>query len=71
LLVLVHREDKEPEFGPARGQLPRSLQSRHARHRDIEDREVDVLVERALHRRGAVGGVGDDAEVRFCIEQLA
>ena len=36
----------------------------------VEDREIDVLLHRALHRRGAVGHLGDDAEVGLGVEQI-
>ena len=46
LLVVVHREDQDAQLGRAAVKLARRLQPGHARHRDVEDREVDVVGQR-------------------------
>ena len=48
LLVVVHREHQHAHLGLAVRDLARRLQPGLARHRDVEDREVDVLGERVL-----------------------
>ena len=49
--------------GLRRRELPRRLDAGHPRHAHVEDRQIDVVGERALDRLGAVGGLGDDLEV--------
>jgi hypothetical protein len=44
------------------------LQAGLAGHADVEDREVDGLVEGLFDGFGAVGGFGDDSEVRLVVE---
>ena len=63
LLVVVHREDQDAQLGPASRELAGCLEAGLARHADVEDREVDVVLERALDRLRAVGGLGDDVQV--------
>ena len=41
------------------------------RHRDVEDRQVDIVRQRARDRLRAVGGVGHDREVGLRVQQLA
>ena len=40
----------------------------HARHRDVEDRQVDVLGESPLDRFGSVARLPDDLEVGLLVE---
>ena len=70
LLVLVHREHEDAQLGLARGELARRLQAGHARHRDVEDGQVDVVGERSFDRLGSVVDLGDHAEVGLSGEQL-
>src|SRR3954453_19414186 len=53
------------------GELARGLQPGHPGHRHVEDREVDVLFQRALNGRGAVVDLVDDAEVGLGVEEVA
>ena len=71
LLVLVHREHERPQLGAPARQLARGLQAGHARHGDVEDREVDVVLEGPLHRLRAVADLVDDPEVGLGVEQVA
>ena len=64
----MHREHQHAQLRPALGELARGLQPGHPRHRDVEDREVDVVAQRALDRLGAVAGLGDDLEVGLGVE---
>src|SRR5581483_9887220 len=41
-----------------------------ARHRDVEDRQVDVPLQRLVYRFGAVLGFGHDLQVRLRVEDL-
>ena len=52
------------------GELARRLQAGHARHRHVQDGQVDVVGERSLDRLGSVVDLGDDAEVGLPAEQL-
>src|SRR4051794_17432310 len=68
LLGVVHRQDQHAQPGAPPAQLVGGAQAAHARHRDVEDREVDVVLERALDRLGAVAGLGDDPQVGLRVE---
>ena len=68
LLAVVHREHQQAQLGPALVQLVGGLDAGHARHRDVEDREVDILGERLLDGFGAVLGLCDDLEVGLRVE---
>ena len=63
LLAVVHRQHQDLELGLALLQLGGGLDAGHARHRDVEDDEVDVLLERLLDGLVAVVGLGHDLEV--------
>ncbi len=52
-------------------QLAGGLQPGHARHRDVEYRQVQLLIGGELERGGAVGGFGGHFEVRLFIEYVA
>ena len=41
-LVVVHRQDQRPQLRPAPMQLGDRLQSGHPRHRDVDDRQIDI-----------------------------
>src|SRR4051812_2954639 len=71
LLVLVHREHERPHLSAPAREFARGLQAGHARHGDVEDREVDVVLEGALHRLRAVADLVDDPEVGLGVEQVA
>ena len=71
LLVVVHREHEHADLGLAVRDLTRGLQSRLARHRDVEDRQMDVLGECPLDGLVAVGRLGDDLEVGLGVEHHA
>src|SRR5581483_8021152 len=68
LLAVVHREHQQLELRLALAQLLGRLDAGRLRHRDVEDRDVDVLAHRLLHRLGAVLGFGDDLEVGLRVE---
>ena len=46
----------------------RRLQPCHPRHRDVEDRQVDIGHERAPQRFRAVSGLGQHLEVGLSVE---
>src|SRR5204862_335837 len=71
LLVVVHRQDEHAELRAPLAQLCRRLQSGLALHADVEDREVDVVLEAALDRLGAVDRLGDELDCRIERRQLA
>jgi hypothetical protein len=56
------------QLGPPAAQLGSCLEAGLARHADVEDREVDVALEPALDRLGAVDGLGDDLEIGLGVE---
>jgi hypothetical protein len=51
-------------------QLGCRLDAGHARHRHVEDDQVDVFAERLLDRLGAVFGLGDYLEIGSGVEDL-
>src|SRR5712691_1604529 len=71
LLVGVHREHEDLEPGLAARELAGGLEAGHPRHGDVEDDELDVLLERAADRLGAVVRFGHDFEVGLGIENEA
>ena len=68
LLVVVHGEHQDPQFRAQPLELGCGLEARPARHRDVEDREVDRGVGCALHRFGAVARLRDDLEVGLAVD---
>ena len=49
-------------------ELPGRLQPGHPGHRDVEDREVDAILERAGDGVSTVSGLGHHLQVGFGIE---
>jgi hypothetical protein len=52
-------------------QLGGGLDSGHARHRDVKNHKVDVLLESLLDRLVTVLRLGDDFQIGLRIEHLA
>ena len=48
--------------------LSRNLESGEPRHRDVEDREIELGAESDLERLLAVAGLGDHLQVRLGIQ---
>ena len=71
LLAVVHRQHQDAQFGFALVQFCCRLDTCHARHGDIENREVDVRLESHLHGFGAILCLGHDLEVGFGVEHFA
>src|SRR5215216_580785 len=68
LLVVVHREHQHAHLGPAVRDLARRLQAGLARHRDVEDHEVDIFGERPVHRLLTVRRLCDDLQIGLGVE---
>ena len=68
LLVVVHGEDQHAQAVAAVRELARGLQPGHARHRDVQDGEVDVVLQAALDGLGAVADLRHDAQVGLAFE---
>jgi hypothetical protein len=54
--------------GSPRRARSRRLQARLARHRDVQDRQVDRVREHAHDGFGAVAGLGDNVEIGLLVE---
>lgn len=50
-------------------ELASGVQASHARHGDVEDREIDVFHESGCDRLGSVTCLRDDPQVRLCVQQ--
>src|SRR5581483_3794841 len=70
LLAVVHREHQELQLRLPPPQLLGHLNAGRLRHRDVEDREVDVLRAPLLDPLVAVLGHGDHLEVGLGVEHL-
>jgi hypothetical protein len=70
LLVVVHGEHQDLEVRPLLDDLTRCLEPGHARHGDIEHRQVDVVVERDRQGPAAVTRLGHDLEVRLGVDYV-
>ena len=70
-LVVVHRQDQRAQLRPPPAQLGDRLQPGHPRHRDVDDREIDVRIRAELDRLGAVTGLGHHLEIGLGIEHQA
>ncbi len=68
LLVVVHRQDQDAQVRQQAGQLARGLQPGQPRHRDVQDRQVRLLLARQADRLRAVAGLGHHRQVRFVVE---
>lgn len=64
----MHRQHQHAYAGLQRGQFAGGLQAGHPGHRDVQDRQVDLV--RAGQGDGLrpVPGLGDDLEVRLTVE---
>ncbi len=67
--AVVHREHQDPHVGPRADDLAGSGDPGHPWHGDVEDREVDVVLERGPDRLDTVAGLRDDGEVRLGVDQ--
>ena len=71
LLAVVHREHQRAQLGAPALELARRLEPGLPGHRDVEDRQVDVELERLGHRLAPVAGLADDREVGLGVEHHA
>ncbi len=55
--------------GVRSGDLPRGLDAVQHRHSDVHEHDVRAVLGAQLHCLGAVGGAGDDGDVRLRAEQ--
>jgi len=60
LFAVVHRKHQRLQLRLSLAQLRRRLNAGHARHRDVEDHQVNVFAQSLLDRLGTVFGLGDD-----------
>ena len=56
------------QLGPPRAQLAGDLQAGQAWHRDVENRQVDVLAQADRERLEPVGCLGRDLQVGLAVE---